>query len=116
MNNNNLFMVRGDTFAFAIEIEGLGQDLDSAYFTCKENYEDETPIFQKSIGDGITKDEETSTEEKYIYKVRVAPADTKEVVAKNYYYDLEIGANGDIYTILKGMIKIENDVTNEEVE
>lgn len=114
--NTNLFMVRGDTYAFAIEIEGLGQELDSAYFTCKENYEDTTPIFQKSLSDGITKDTELSTEEKYIYKVRVAPEDTKDVVPKNYYYDLEIGANNDIYTILRGVLKIESDVTNEEVE
>lgn len=110
--NDNLKMVRGDTFAFGIEIKGLNQELDSAYFTCKENYDDETPIFQKSLSDGIEKDEETSTEDIYYYKIRVAPADTKDVEAKNYYYDLEIGANDDIYTILKGILKIENDVTN----
>lgn len=116
MNYENLYMVRGDTYAFAIEIEGLGQELDSAYFTCKENFEDETPIFQKSLGDGITKDNEHSIEGKIIYKVRVAPEDTKNIVPKNYYYDLEIGANSDIYTILKGVLKIDNDVTHEEVE
>lgn len=110
--NDNLKMVRGDTFAFGFEITGLAQDLDTAYFTCKENYDDEIPIFQKSLINGITKDEETSTEDTYYYKVRVAPADTKDVEAKNYYYDLEIGANDDIYTILKGILKIENDVTN----
>lgn len=112
--NDNLRMVRGDTFAFGIEITGLNQDLDSAYFTCKENYDDETPIFQKSLSDGIEKDEETSTEDTYYYKVRVAPEDTYNVEAKNYYYDLEIGANSDIYTILKGILRIENDVTREE--
>ena len=110
--NDNLKMVRGDTFAFGFKITGLNQDLDTAYFTCKENYDDETPIFQKSLSDGIEKDEETSTEDTYYYKVRVVPADTKDVEAKNYYYDLEIGANDDIYTILKGILKIENDVTN----
>ena len=110
--NDNLKMVRGDTFAFGFKITGLNQDLATAYFTCKENYDDETPIFQKSLSDGIEKDEETSTEDTYYYKVRVVPADTKDVEAKNYYYDLEIGANDDIYTILKGILKIENDVTN----
>lgn len=114
--NNNLFMVRGDTFAFAFEITGLNQELDTAFFTCKENYDDTTPLFQKSLSNGITKDEDNSTEETYVYKVRVAPEDTKGIVAKNYYYDLEIGANSDIYTILKGILRIENDVTNEEVE
>ena len=110
--NDNLKMTRGDTFAFGIEIKGLNQDLDTAYFTCKENFDDTTPIFQKSLGNGIEKDEETSTEEVYYYKIRVAPEDTNNVEAKNYYYDLEIGANSDIFTILKGILKIENDVTN----
>lgn len=110
--NENLKMVRGDTFAFGVEILGLNQNLDTAYFTCKENYDDETPVFQKSLSDGITKDEET--EEKEIYKIRVAPDDTSNVEAKNYYYDLQIGVNGDIFTILKGILRIENDVTREE--
>lgn len=36
VHDTNLEMVRGDTLAFAIEIEGLDQNLDSAFFSCKK--------------------------------------------------------------------------------
>ena len=39
MEKMNLEMIRGDTLAFAFEVEydEALQKLDSAYFTCKEN-------------------------------------------------------------------------------
>ena len=32
------------------------------------------------------------------YKIRVAPDDTKTIETGNYYYDLQIGVNDDIFT------------------
>lgn len=104
MENKNITMVKGDTLAFGIEIEGLDQDLDTAYFTCKKSYTD-PDMFRKSLGHGITKVDTGQ------YAVRVAPADTKDLEAGRYYYDLEIGANGDIFTIMKGVLEIEQDTT-----
>lgn len=104
MGNANLTMVRGDTLAFGIEIEGLDTDLESAYFTAKDSYSAETPAFQKSLGDGITKVETGK------YRVRVAPEDTRNVNPGQYYYDLQIGVNSDVYTIMKGTLDIENTV------
>lgn len=106
MNDKNIRMTRGDTLAFGMEFDGLGQDLDSAYFTCKKAYEGEN-IFQRSLGNGISKVEDG------IYRVRIAPSDTKNIDAGKYYYDLEIGVNGDIFTIMKGILDIEPDVTQE---
>lgn len=100
--------VRGDTIAFAIEIEGLDQDLESAYFSCKKNFTDENYIFQKSLGDGIEKVETNK------YRIRVAPEDTAEVDPGRYYIDIQIGANGDIYTIFYGILNLLPDVTEEE--
>lgn len=97
-------MARGDTMSFGMEIEGLDQDLDTAYLTCRHSYT-EAPVFQKSLGDGITK---TGTGQ---YVVRIAPEDTEGLEAGKYYYDLEIGANGDKFTILKGILELEQDVT-----
>ena len=97
-------VVRGDTLAFGMEIEGLDQDLETAFFSCKRNH-DEPPVFQKSLGDGISKVGEGE------YVVRVAPRDTETLEPGKYYYDLEIGANGDVFTILKGIFEIERDVT-----
>lgn len=101
----NMSMIRGDTLSFGIEIDGLDQDLESAFFSCKQNYDDDGYVFQKSLADGITKVETG----KYI--VRVAPTDTKDIQSGKYYYDLEIGVNSDIFTILKGILTVEPDVT-----
>lgn len=104
MAYKNISMVRGDTLAFGMEFEGLDQDLSSAYFTCRNGWEGEI-VFQKSLGSGITKVETG------VYRVRVAPSDTAEVTPAHYVYDLEIGANGDKFTILKGILDIEPDAT-----
>lgn len=113
MNNNNLFMVRGDTFRFKVEIEGLVNNLTSAYFSCKKNLDDQEYVFQKSIGDGISKYK--STENSIIYEVVVAPEDTENVECGNYFYDLQLGVDGDIFTPLNAILKIEKDVTHSSV-
>lgn len=107
----NMSMVRGDTLTFGVEIkdengELFTQDLDTAYFTCKTSYDAEQAVFQKDLNFGISK-VDTGT-----YIVRVAPEDTEGIEGGNYYYDFEIGVNSDIFTVLKGVLTIENDVTN----
>lgn len=102
--NRNLSMVRGDTFSFVFEAGGVDH-LDTAFFSCKINADDEQYLFQKSLNDGIT-DRGNGQ-----YSVRVAPNVTKDLEVGSYYYDLEIGKNGDIYTIMKGRLKIEQDIT-----
>lgn len=104
-NDMNLTVTRGDTHAFAVEIEGLTGDLTSAYFTVKKNKDDTNSLLQKSLADGITKVDSTH------YRVRIAPHDTANLEPDNYYYDLVIYVNGDIYTLLKGVFKLEYDIT-----
>lgn len=105
MKSINITMVRGDTLSFGVELEGLNQDLESAYFSCKQDPNDETYTFQKSLGSGITKAETNK------YRIRVAPEDTKNIDIGNYYYDFEIVANSDVFTILKGLLTVEQDIT-----
>lgn len=107
-NNLNLEMTKGDTLSFGFKLKDLGQNLASAYFTVKNNYDDEEYIFQKSLGNGIQLDHIDGTD--YYFKVRVAPNDTKYLEPKNYYYDLEINVNYDTFTILKGILSVEFDV------
>lgn len=107
----NLSMVRGDTMTFGVELKDengdiFTQDLESAYFTCKSSYDAQTAVFQKDLNIGITK----QSTGKYV--VRVAPTDTEGIEAGKYYYDFEIGVNSDKFTVLKGVLTIENDVTN----
>lgn len=107
MNNTKVFnikMTRGDTLSFSFGVEGI-DSLDDAYFTCKLNHDDDTNIFQKDLTDGI------SLVETGKYRVRVAPEDTESVELGTYYYDLQIGKNSDVFTILKGVLEIEYDVT-----
>lgn len=108
--DKNLKMVRGDTLAFGFEYEfddESTQDLDTCYFSCKLNPDDAEYIFQKSIGDGISKVDDNQ------YRVRIAPEDTDGIDIGKYYYDFQIGLNSDIHTILKGVLIVEREITRE---
>ena len=109
-NELNLEITRGDTFSFGVEIYDLGQELDAAYFTCKQNYDDDNNAFQKTLNAGITLDH-SDAEGNYFYKVRVAPADTKQLALGRYYYDLQIEVNDDVFTIMKGILLLDYEVT-----
>lgn len=107
----NLEMIRGDTlsFAFEIEFDEAPQKLEKAYFTCKMNYDDDDMLFHKELEKGINFSKQDGT--KLYYIVRVAPDDTYSLEAGMYYYDLQIELNGDVFTILNGVLKIEGDVS-----
>ena len=108
MEHEYITMTRGDTLSFGIEIDdqnGEALDIDDAYFTCKQNYTDDENVFQKSIGDGITRADAGQ------YIVRIAPEDTESIEAGKYFYDMQVGMNGDVFTIMKGVLEIELDVT-----
>lgn len=98
-------MVAGDTVSFGFEIKGV-LNLDTAFFSCKRNYQDEYYVFQKQLGNGITAGEDG----KYI--VRIAPEDTENLSAGMYCYDLEVGVNNDVYTILRGDFEIISEITS----
>lgn len=107
MENKNITMTRGDTLSFNVEVtDGDGEliEVDSAYFTCKKLSTDESNIFRKALGSGITQFDDC-------FVVRVAPEDTRNVDAGQYFYDLQIGVGDDIFTIMKGVLEIEQDVS-----
>ena len=105
--DENITFVKGDTLAFNVEVKDQNDDVilvDSAFFTCKKNVNGEEKTFQKSLGFGITQADGLLT-------VRVAPEDTREIDAGQYFYDMVIGVGSDIYTLLKGTLSIEQAVT-----
>lgn len=106
MTDTNLTMVRGDTLSFGLEYDGTEQDLDTAFFTCRNSPASEKVVFQKTLGNGITK----ADTGKYI--VRVAPTDTRYIEAGAYYYDFQASINGDVFTLLKGALIVEQDITH----
>lgn len=106
-NNTNIKITKGDSFSFIFEIEDLSKDIDSAFFTCKKNADDESKLFQKSLTNGISKLEDGK------YLVRVAPNDTAHIEQGQYPYDLQVGIDDEIYTIIKGNLMLDFDVTRE---
>lgn len=108
----NFIHVRGDTLAFGIQIEGCTQDLDSAFFSVKKDLDDTEYIFQVQLGDGISK--AGSDTGSVYYTVRVAPELTETLEPGRYYYDVEVGINGDYFTVLRGILTILQDVTRRD--
>lgn len=105
--NYQIDMVRGDSLSFGLEFEGLGQNLDSADFTVKKDDSDATVLIHKDLSDGISKTED------YKYIVRLAPEDTADLDAGYYHFDMQIGVNSDIFTIMLGILVLEQGVTEE---
>ena len=107
MADENITMVKGDTLSFNVILkdkEGNAVTADSAYFTCRKNISS-NPVFQKSLGNGITQSDGVMT-------VRVAPADTASIyMGGMFLYDFQIGIGSDKYTLMKGVLEIEQEVT-----
>jgi hypothetical protein len=99
-------MVKGDTESFGFEVEGV-DSLDAAFFSCKQNSQDTEYLFQKGLGYGITQDENN------YFTVRIAPADTQNLEPGQYWYDLEIQKNGDVFTIFRGVLNILPQITRD---
>lgn len=109
---NNIRHIKGDTFSSGLIIENLNQDLDSVYFTCRDNLNDNSEIlFESSLNDGITLVEYDEHKDIRKYAIRIEPSKTKDLQSGTYYYDLEVGVNSDIFTIMKGKFIIEQDST-----
>lgn len=100
----NIKMVKGDTESFGFELEGV-ENLDAAYFSCKRNSQDENYLFQKSLNSGITQRAEKQ------YVVRIDPDDTALLEPGQYWYDLEIIKNDDVFTIFRGVLEILPEIT-----
>lgn len=114
---NDIRHCKGDTYSSAIVIEGLGQTVDSIYFTCRENLNDNAEIlFQSGINDGISMIEYDEEKDIRKYAIRIAPSKTKDLQSGTYYYDLEVSVNSDVFTVMKGKFILEQDSTREDAE
>ena len=106
VNELNIKMVRGDSFSFTVEIEELSVDIDKAFFTVKNNEDDSTAVIRKSLSNGISKVDTNK------YLVMLTPRDTKYLDIKSYFYDLEITIGESVHTIIKGLFKLEKDISD----
>lgn len=105
----NISMVKGDTMAFGVELcsdtnDTPFTDAVEMEFNVKSSYDHNDMVFQLTNGDGIT----SLGDGQYI--VRCAPEKTADVDAGDYYYDFSVMANGDVFTFLRGVLMIEEEV------
>lgn len=100
-----LQMIRGDTMQINVELEGEEVNLDSAFFSCKTTATENTYVFQKSLGNGIVKVDQNQ------YQVTIDPADTSTLSPGMYVYDLQVGMESEVLTVLIGKLQIIQDVT-----
>lgn len=106
VNELNIKMIKGDSLSFTFEVEELGVDIDKALFTVKNNADDTSVLFQKSLTNGISKIDNNK------YLVMIVPRDTLYLDIKTYYYDLEITIGDSVHTVIKGLLKLDNDISN----
>ncbi len=112
---NDIKHNKGDTYSSGLVIEWLGQTVDTIYFTCRENLNDNASIlFQSGINNGISLVEYDAEKDIRKYAVRISPIKTRNLQSGTYYYDLEVGVNSDIFTIMKGKFILEQDATRED--
>lgn len=109
---NDIRHCKGDTYSSAMIIEGLGQTIDSIYFTCRDSLNDNAEIlFQSGLNDGISLVEYDEEKDIRKYAVRIAPTKTRNLQSGTYYYDLELSVNSDVFTVMKGKFIVEQDTT-----
>lgn len=107
MADKYITMVKGDTLSFGVVLEddtGSPVNITGAVFVARKSYSATTSVFEKTLGNGITKVEDG------IYSVRVAPEDTADNDAGRYYYQFKVMKNSDVYTIMRGIIELEPEV------
>jgi len=112
MNQEKLEMTRGDTLKLKFSRQTENQEVifekaDEMYMTFKKSIYSEKILFQKSLKDGtITYDSETG-----YYHVIIEPADTEGLRYGDYVFDIEIKKGNTVKTIVKGTLKLTEEVT-----
>lgn len=112
---NDIRHIKGDTYSCAMVLADFDQALDSVYFSCRDGENDDSELlFEAGLDDGISiveYDIETNTRK---YAIRIAPSKTANLQTGTYFYDLQVGINGDIFTIMRGHFIVEQDATRKE--
>lgn len=95
---------QGDQFSFTITFKNLQEDLTTFTMGVKEDYNDETMLVTKSLGNGITKIQTGK------YRVDFNPAETQALPPMFYVYDLRMTLGSTVFTPLYGYLNIQETV------
>jgi hypothetical protein len=111
INDFKISFTKGDTYALAVKFKKIAGDLRTAYFTVKENPDDE-PLIQKTLGAGIDKIDDRGYKNEKTYKVQLQPIDTANLeVNLQYLYDLQVTLDNVVKTVLSGVFVVHRSVT-----
>ena len=118
-SSNNLFIKKGDDKYFILTFKDNDQqviDISTwvVFFTAKKNIgdTDEEAVIKKNVGPG--EEEEHFDPTNGITKIHLTHVDTN-INTGNYYYDIQIKKeNGDIVTILTGLLIVTNEITRRD--
>ena len=95
---------RGDAFSFTVTFKNLTEDLTTFTLGVKLEYQDETMLVTKSIGNGITKIADGK------YEIDFTPAETGALEPNFYVYDLRMTLGNIVFTPLYGYLNIQETV------
>ena len=113
----DITMIQNDTLSFAFQVQGLkGQTPDNIVFTCKETIETNEVLFSVDLSNNISLRDYDEDQDIYTYVVRIPPALTEKIALGRYFYDLQLTVNYDIFTLMKGRLTIEYQITGGSVE
>ena len=113
----DITMIQNDTLSFAFQVQGLkGQTPDNIVFTCKETIETNEVLFSVDLSNNISLRDYDEDQDIYTYVVRIPPALTEKIALGRYFYDLQLTVNYDIFTLLKGRLTIEYQISGGSVE
>lgn len=112
--DRDITVIKGNNLNFFVNFklaEGEAiTDISEMYFSAKEKLTDEDYAFQLTLGHGIELQEDTTK-----FLVSVSHSISSGLDATNYYYDLTFVINGNVFTLMKGILKVEANVTNVPV-
>ena len=106
--DRDIRLVQGNTLTFKVIFSGMedGAEVTNAYFTVKKKISDDSPIFQLTLGNGISQITDTTT-----YVVSASSALTSLLTPENYYYDCTFVINTTVTTLLKGILTVDPRIT-----
>lgn len=95
-------ITKGSTYNQSITFVDLDQELDGMFFMMKKNLDIEEPEITLTLQDGIFLDKIDG--KNYTYMYQLSAEKTLNLPLGEYYYSVQIYANGDIKTIETGII------------
>ena len=111
LNNFKIAFTKGDTYALAVKIKNITDDLNSAYFTVKKNPEDE-PLIQKTLGAGVDKIDDRAYKNEKTYKIQLQSEDTANLEPLvQYLYDFRVAIGNVVKTLISGVFVLNHSIS-----